>query len=149
MKNSETNSDNDENRTQSSSHDMCQPAESINSGSSSNSTTVLSSTNTNSTNLTQKTCQRHHDDDDDEEDEYTNWLKNKNLQDYSSSNSITHLPQFKQNFSVCIRNSNGSIKRPIVQYPFKTIETSGMTPNDFESYQKMQITYKALKVDYV
>ena len=150
-------------------------ADSINSdsGSNSNSATILSSTNTNTTNLTYKNQRRSlvlqqikiNNDNNDEEDEYTEWLNKPNIihnninathnNDYSASsvNSLTaHLPQFKQNFSVSIKNSNGTIKRPIVQYPFKTFYQNQdyiSVQDESEFFKKSNKPYNSLKVDYV
>ena len=153
-------------------NDLLQPSnngDSLNSDSGSNSTTIVSSTNTNSTNLTYKNQRRSlvlqqikiNDNNNNEEDEYTNWLNKPNNEmngadcSVSSITSIaTHqLPQFKQNFSVSIKNSNGTIKRPIVQYPFKTTHQNqdyiSIVQNDPDFFKKMNKTYNSLKVDYV
>ena len=105
--------------------------ENSNSESGRNRITIISSTHTNSTNLTYKNQRRslvlqqiklNDDYNNTEENEYTNWLNKPNNEingadcSGSSVTSITtqQLPQFKQNFSVSIKNSNGTIKRPIV-----------------------------------
>ena len=54
--------------------------------------------------------------------EYRKWLNKPNNEingadcsdSYFTSIKTQQLPQFKQNFSVSIKNSNGTIKRPIV-----------------------------------
>ena len=93
--------------------------------------TIISSTHTNSTNLTYKNQRRslvlqqiklNDDYNNTEENEYTNWLNKPNNEingadcsdSYFTSIKTQQLPQFKQNFSVSIKNSNGTIKRPIV-----------------------------------
>jgi hypothetical protein len=154
-------------------NDLLQPlsnGDSSNSDSGSNSTTIISSTHTNSTNLTYKNQRRslvlqqiklNDDYNNTEENEYTNWLNKPNNEingadcSGSSVTSITtqQLPQFKQNFSVSIKNSNGTIKRPIVQYPFKTTHQNQdyitIVQNDPDFFKKINKTHNLLKVDYV